>query len=107
MTRRVEKLGPDGKPTGEFEARVKFTGEKDGKPVQLDLTPDETVKLMTEMPQQYGNLFISAATGGLGGGNGSSGPKAPITNIKDLSNEEYEKRRAEILAAADEGTKAR
>jgi hypothetical protein len=107
LSRKVEKLGPDGKPTGEFEIKVKFMGQKDGKPVQLDLSPADTVKLMTEMPEQYGNLFISAATGGLGSGNGSGGAKPPITDLSKLSDKEYEERRDEILRAAEENTKVR
>lgn len=67
MTRLVEVTGDDGKPTGEYETRIKLTSkDKEGKPVVLDLTPTEAVKQLKEMPEEYGNLFISGANGGLG-----------------------------------------
>lgn len=47
--------------------------DKDGKAITLDLTAKEAVKQLAEMPE-FGNLFISSATSGIGGGNiGSNG----------------------------------
>lgn len=74
-SRLVEVVGEDGKPTGEFETRVKIqTVDKEGKPVTLDLDPVGAVRQLKEIAE-YANLFISPATGGLGGGNlGRGGP---------------------------------
>lgn len=70
-TRLVEVVGEDGKPIkGKYLTKIRITGkDSDGKPVDLDLTATEAVKQMTEMPEKYGNLFNSGATGGLGGFN--------------------------------------
>jgi hypothetical protein len=80
-TSLVDETTEDGKPTGKLVARVKLTDvDKDGKPVDLDLSVSEAVKRMTEMPV-HANLFASAASGGLGGGNhnrnGSGGNTIP------------------------------
>lgn len=71
-TRLTEVLGEDGKPTGRYEPKIKFRDEKDGKPVELDLTIEECVKRMKELPERFGNLFKSGTQGGLGG-TGSAG----------------------------------
>ena len=69
-TRLTEELDAEtGQPTGKLIPKVKFVGkDKDGKPVQLDLSATEAIKQMKEM-QEYGNLFRSGANGGLGGNN--------------------------------------
>lgn len=71
-TRITEVLGDDGKPTGQFVPKVKFADkDKDGKAIELDLTIEESVKRMKELPERFGNLFESDSTGGLGGLGGS------------------------------------
>jgi hypothetical protein len=63
-TRLVEDTGNPGN----FIAQTKFTGkDKDGKPVTLDLPVKEAMKQMRETTDEYGNLFISDAAGGIGG----------------------------------------
>ena len=66
-TRLVEDLGDDGKPNGNFITKVKFNDiDKDGNPIVLDISVNDAVKRMKEIPEQYGNLFKSGASGGLG-----------------------------------------
>jgi hypothetical protein len=82
-------VGEDGKPTDEFQTRVKInTVDKDGKPVTLDLDPLSAVKQLKEM-KEHANMFISPVAGGLGGGNlgrgGGGGGKA----AHEMSTEEY------------------
>ncbi len=65
-TRLVEELDSDGKPVDIFTPKVKFKDtDAEGRPVQLELTVQETVKRMKEIPR-YGYLFKSTAAGGLG-----------------------------------------
>lgn len=73
----VETLDDEGKPTGEYNPRVKLADvTADGKPTTLDLSVPEAVKLMKGKPDKYGNLFKSTASGGLGLG-GTSQSKDP------------------------------
>ena len=78
-TDNIESLNADGKPTGSYTPKVKFTDPegKDGKPAELILTVPETVKRMTELPK-YQYLFKGKGTGGLGANNKSG--KAPDVN---------------------------
>lgn len=71
LTRLVEELDPEGKPTGNLVPKIKLTTkDKDNKPVTLDMTVTEAVKWMSEQ-DEHDSLFISGATGGLGGNSGS------------------------------------
>ena len=81
---------------GSIEPKVRFNDvDKDGKPVTLELAGSDAVKRMKDLPDQYGNLFKSGATGGLGSMNvGSRGKNS--YNLKDPS--EYRKHRKEIIA---------
>jgi hypothetical protein len=86
VTALVEVLDESGKPTGQFESRVKFNDvDSGGKPVILDLTPTQVIKRMKELPERFGNLFQSTGTGGIGGA-GSAGRSTPVSldTIKDL-----------------------
>ncbi len=78
----TEKLDEQGKPTGTFEPRVDFQDiDKDEKPIMLDLSIDEAVKRMSELPQ-YGNLFQGNKSGGLGGSGGTNLKTGKIDLIK-------------------------
>lgn len=67
VTRLVEDLDEENKPTGRYTPRVKLTAAgKDGKTVTLDLTVTEAVKFMSEQ-EEHAPLFVSGATGGYGG----------------------------------------
>ena len=67
--RLVQKADENGKPTNDFETRIDFQDtNKNGEPVVLDLTVNDAVKRMTELPQ-YGNLFKGGKISGLDGTN--------------------------------------
>ena len=103
MTRLVEVVGEDNKPTGEYETRVKIqTTDKDGKPVTLDLDPVAAVKQLKEMPEKYGNLFISRQAGGLGLGNHNRG--AGKKEKSQMSTAEYMEERKKERAAGNRRT---
>lgn len=73
-TRLVEALDAEGQPVaGEFVVRVKMD-DKDaqGKATTLDLTVAEALKRMKDRADEYGNLFKSGVSGGLGGSSGKS-----------------------------------
>lgn len=73
-TRITEVLDANGKPTGRFMPKVKFADkDKDGNPIELDLTIEESVKRMKELPERFGNLFESDTPGGLGGSGNRNG----------------------------------
>lgn len=88
-TRLVEIVNENGQGTGNFETKVKIqTKDKEGQPLVLDLDPESAVKQLSEM-EDYENLFISPATGGLGGANrGQSGSGGAVDRSK-LSTEDY------------------
>lgn len=91
-TRVVEVM--DGEQaTGEYEVRVKLdTLDKKGKPVQLDLTPVEAVKHMSEQEDSL-NLFKSDSANGYG----SRRSKTNQVDAADLAKdpEAYRKARKE------------
>jgi hypothetical protein len=70
--RVVQKVDEDGKPTDGFEVRMNLMDtDKNNKPIELDLTVEEGIKRMTELPQ-YGNLFEGGKSGGIGGDNAAN-----------------------------------
>jgi len=76
-TRLVEEIDGEGKPTGNYTSKVKFsTRSKDGQQVDLEITPQEALKLMKEDPENYGNLFKSNGAGGIGGTHVSGGKRS-------------------------------
>jgi len=84
IARLVEKLGDDGKPNGDYEAKVKIQSpNKEGKLVELDLTIDEAIKTLKDQPEKYGNLFEGNNAGGLGGGAGQPGKKTDVRTMVD------------------------
>ncbi len=84
QARLVEKVGDDGKPTGEFEAKVKIQSpNKEGKLIELDVSIAEAIKTLKEQPEKYGNLFEGNNAGGLGGGAGQPGKKADVRTLVD------------------------
>jgi hypothetical protein len=89
-TRVEEIVGDDGKPTGKFTTKVKLPAkDKDGNPTILELGPTEAVKQLSEMPDEYGNLFISGAAGGLGGGSLGRGGAGGTKDKSQLPTNEY------------------
>jgi hypothetical protein len=68
----------DGQQTGNYEVRVNFAdSDEDGNAVNLDLTPDATLKRMSELTDKYGHLFQSTATGGMGANSSRGGDGKP------------------------------
>jgi myosin heavy subunit len=68
-TRLVPVVGEDKKPTGEFAAVVAIKSIKEGKQITLELPIADAVKRMKETPTEFGNLFKSTMSSGVGGGN--------------------------------------
>ena len=96
-TKLAEKLDEQGKPTGIFESRVDFQDmDKDEKSIMLNLSVDEAVKRMTELPQ-HGNLFQGNKTGGIGGSSGTNSKtgKIDIAKIAREDTAHYRKLRKE------------
>jgi len=84
-TRLAEAVDDEGKKTGFLESKVKFTGlDNDGNSVELDISPKDAVKRMTEM-EKYGNLFKGSATGGLGADNKNRGAGG-LGDMKNTAN---------------------
>jgi hypothetical protein len=80
----------DGKPTGEYEVKVNVkVKDKSGKPINLELDLAEAMKQMKDWPEQYGNLFKSTLTSGLGGNNNGVTGNPSIDAIKQMSMDEY------------------
>jgi len=89
-----------GKLTGKFRPMVEMqtlnttTGEMETKAY----SPDEAVKKMKEMPEQFGNLFRPNVVSGIGAGTATGGPNMPgggKIDVRKLSHEEFLKIRAE------------
>jgi hypothetical protein len=93
-TKLVERKDDSGQPiAGAFDAIVEFEAPgKDGKPVSLQLPVAEAIKKMKELPQQYGNLFKSGVTGGLGAHN-NGGPGKGTQFRSDMTEAEYQEYR--------------
>lgn len=82
-SRLVDIVDEDGKPTGRQVSKVHFDStDKEGKPVVLDITIKEAIKLMKDNPERYGMFFEGTAAGGLGAGTGqSNGKKVDLANM--------------------------
>ena len=95
-TRLVEDLDDQGQPSGRLVPKVRFTDrDKEGKSVVLELTPDEALKRMKEIPE-YFNLFKAEGTGGAGLRSQPSGNKVDVRQLaKDPA--AYRKAKAEGL----------
>lgn len=95
-TRLVEDLDSEGSPTGRLVPKVSFEDKnKDGKTVVLELSPDEVIKRMKEIPE-FLNLFKVEGTGGAGLRSQPSGKKL---DIRELAKDPvaYRKAKAEGL----------
>ena len=97
MTRLVEVVGADGKPSGEFEPKVMFPDvDKEGKSITLELDVDAAVARMKELPEAYGNLFKGSKSGGVGqDGSGKPGKKVDIVKLAKEDPAGYRKLRKE------------
>jgi hypothetical protein len=78
---------------GAFEVKIRFQGrDKEGKPMEMILSPEETITEMKKMTDKFGNLFKSGATGGAGGG--ASAGTVNLGMAKDINT--YIQQRAQI-----------
>jgi hypothetical protein len=78
-----EVLDATGQPTGEYKTLVRFKDVNDsGERVTLELSPEDAIKRMKELPDLYGNLFKGAANSGMGGA-GSQGSET-TASMKDI-----------------------
>lgn len=99
-TKLVEGRDDSGNPTGTFEPVVDFADvDSDGKAIVVQMSVPDTIKRMSELPDQYGNLFEGQKISGTGGTSGSGGPTGSLIPSK-LSTEDYLKLRKENPRAA-------
>ncbi len=83
ITRLDEVLDDKNQPTGEYVAMVTVSSKDgDGNPTKLDLPVRDALKEMKKQTEEYGNLFRSGATGGVGG---SAAPGIGDAGAFDLS----------------------
>jgi hypothetical protein len=104
MTRMMENVGDDGKPTGELIPMVDFPDidTNTGDAIMTRRTPEEAVRRMKELAEQHGNLFKSNVVSGIGAGSATGGlsPGADgRVDPKKLTTEQYIKLRKENPAA--------
>lgn len=100
LTKVVEIPDAEGKPSGQFEVKIKWSAEdKDKKPVILELTPMDAVKRMTEIPDRFGHHFNNSAKDGLSGTSNQSpvGNIAGMKPLESMSLEDYRKNRPAIM----------
>lgn len=80
-TRLVEATDDSGKPTGDFISQVTFRDkDKDGKPLELKLSPEDAVKRMSEM-DEYLNLFDVDGKGGFGKNRAAAGKEIDVKTL--------------------------
>jgi len=80
-TQLVEVLDDEGQPTGQLAPKVKYRSkDKEGKPVTLDLSPEDAVKRMKD-EDEYLNLFRGEGSGGAGLRSQPGGKKPDLSNL--------------------------
>ena len=78
-----------------YQARVDFVDRTaEGKPLPVELSVEEAIKLMKDKEDQYGYMF-QGAKGGLGGNSGRPGAKGKSVDFSKLSPAEYQRIRKE------------
>jgi hypothetical protein len=100
MTRLVEELDSEGKPTGNLIPKVTLSDvDKTGKSVTLELSTAEAVKRMREM-DRYLNLFQSEGVGGVGGITRKPGG---VVDLRELAKDPVKYREARQKGAINFG----
>ena len=95
-TRLIEGRDAEGNADGNFVPKVKFKDiDKDGNEIESDLTVSDVVKRMKEIPDRFGNLFKSTATGGLGSTAGVDGSGGTV-DYKNMTPAQYEEHRKKL-----------
>lgn len=92
----IEGKDAQGKPTGNFEVKIKKTKVEDGVTKELLYSPREAIGLMKE-DKSFGYLFRNGdkAGAGLNNNGNPNGAAVDISQIKTF--EEYQKHRDQIL----------
>jgi hypothetical protein len=86
-TRLIEEKDDEGKSLESYTPKVKFLdSDNEGKSITLELTVEQTIKRMKEMPK-FAHLFKSTAVGGTGTNNGTG--KGAQVDISKMSPEQY------------------
>jgi hypothetical protein len=84
-TRLVEVLDTDGKTVKGYSPKVKLRVPNDkGEEIELDLSVEEAVKRMKDLPERFGNLFESGVNSGLGG-KGSTGAGSGSGDVTEMA----------------------
>jgi len=81
-----------GKPTGKYRPMVEMddVDPKTGDPVTMVRTPEEAVKRMKELPENYGNLFKTNVVSGIGaGGAPNPGLGNGRVDVRKLTPQQY------------------
>lgn len=94
-TRLVEVLDVDGKTVKGYipKAKIRVPNEK-GEEVELDLSVEEVVKRMKDLPDRFGNLFESGVNSGLGGRGSTGAGSGTGGDVTDLAKKGAEAYRA-------------
>ena len=78
-----------GKMTDEFHVVVEMPDTVNGEQIVVRHTPESAVKRMTELPNQYGNLFRSGVVAGVGSGSGAGAIAPGTIDVRKLSPAQY------------------
>jgi len=109
MTKLVEQLDPITKrPTGQYEVQVEMmdVNPKTNELEKMVRSPEEAVKRMKELPDQYGNLFKSGVVSGIGSGSATggftpgSGGKIDVRKLTPAQYREIRAKNPELLGLA-------
>jgi hypothetical protein len=88
----VDEVDADGKPTGRKVPRTEWskTDVETGQVEKVHLDPAEVISLMKEDPTgQWGHLFMSESTPGVGSGNTPTPSSTAKVNVKKLTSQQY------------------
>lgn len=95
MTKMTPTLDSNGKATGELAPRVHYDVDNGASDPKV-FTAHDAVAFMKSKPEEYGHLFRTSATGGLGSSNGTgAGTSGKKLDLSKLSPAEYQKLRKE------------
>lgn len=95
-TKLVDEVADDGTKTGRHVSQVDFEDrDSEGKPIAVQMTIGEVITRMRELPDNYGNLFDSDRSGGLGSNNGKPAGSRKDGYRSGMSMAEYMKLRKE------------
>ena len=100
MTKLIEEMDPaTNKSTGRYKPMVEMpdVDPKTGQPVTMVHTPEDAVKRMKELPDQFGNLFKAGVVSGIGAGSATGGllpGQSGQIDVRKLTPQQYREIRA-------------